>query len=104
MLKQNADETDSLKRRRGICTDFLLFIFFLNLDLFAFFVISTKEKSPREARQRLAYWTGVTCGDFSFVEMTRLCVSNIARGFNRGNTMHLFHFSLSYGFTAGTPA
>ena len=33
-------------------------------------VSSTKEKSPQEARQRLAYWSGVTCEDFSFVEMT----------------------------------
>jgi hypothetical protein len=35
-------------------------------------VISTKEKSSRVALQRLAYWNGVTCEDFSFVEMTRL--------------------------------
>ncbi|MDY0988386.1 hypothetical protein SOM12_13240 [Flavobacterium sp. CFBP9031] len=36
------------------------------------FVISTKEKSSRETRQRMDYYCGATYGDFSFVEMTRL--------------------------------
>ena len=31
-------------------------------------------KSPQEARQRLAYWNGVTCEDFSFLEMTMIVV------------------------------
>ena len=34
-------------------------------------VISTKEKSLREARQRLDSRCGVTCEDFSSVEMTK---------------------------------
>jgi hypothetical protein len=38
------------------------------------FVISTEEKSSREARQRLDSRCGVTCEDFSSVEMTRLCL------------------------------
>ena len=38
------------------------------------FVISTKEKSSREALQRLDFRYGVTCGDFSFVEMTMIVV------------------------------
>ncbi|PIF34129.1 hypothetical protein CLU81_4763 [Flavobacterium sp. 9] len=36
------------------------------------FVISTEEKSSREARQRLDSRYGVTCEDFSSVEMTTL--------------------------------
>jgi len=38
------------------------------------FVISTKEKSPQEALQRLDIRYGVTCEDFSFVEMTNIAV------------------------------
>ena len=41
---------------------------------FLFIVISTKEKSPREALQRLDFRCGVTCEDFSFVEMTKIVV------------------------------
>ena len=36
------------------------------------FVISTKEKSSQETRQRSAFRNGAACEDFSFVEMTIL--------------------------------
>jgi hypothetical protein len=37
---------------------------------YSFYVISTKEKSSQVTRQRLDSRCGVTCEDFSFVEMT----------------------------------
>jgi len=37
-------------------------------------VISTKEKSSPETRQRLDFDCGATCEDFSFVEMTNFAI------------------------------
>jgi hypothetical protein len=47
----------------------------------ALFVISTKEKSSREGRQRLDFRCRVTCEDFSFVEMTNYALSILAIDF-----------------------
>ena len=52
-------------------------LFFFNS---ANFVISRNEKSSREARQRLDSHCGVTCEDFSFLEMTNdmlRCVKSV---------------------------
>ena len=56
----HADDTDSLCK---------------NADLHGFWShfchFERREKSSREARQRWNFHSGVTCGDFSFFEMTK---------------------------------
>lgn len=57
----DADETDLLRKDAGL-NGFSIFTEILGLR----FVISTKEKSSQETRQRLVFRCGATCGDFSF--------------------------------------
>jgi hypothetical protein len=52
---------------------FLLFVSCSN----RIFVISTEEKSSRETRQRLDFRDGVTCEDFSSVEMTNCTITGL---------------------------
>lgn len=75
------------------------------------------EKSSQITPQREANLCRASNEDFSFLEMTRLSIgiffldknqkyflkinmrmSNIARGFNHGDTMHISRFSLTYSF------